>query len=75
MNKFVQAMIHVSDSGLVYVVDRDGRITPISLPTYEALDIGDPRLERVAWTRRQAELVSLRVRGIETGFEVEQMRN
>jgi hypothetical protein len=64
-------MMAVQDANLVYSIDDAGHITPISLATYEGLRFPDPRLRRVAWSRRQAETTSLRVRGIETGFEIQ----
>jgi hypothetical protein len=69
MTKFAACMAHVQDTGLVYSIDAAGKVSTLSLATYESLRTFDPRLRRIAWSRRQAETTSLRVRGIETGFE------
>ena len=70
MTKFSAAMAHVADSCYVYVIDPQGGISTVTLVQYETMDMSDPRIKRVAWTRRRAELTSLRVRGIENGFEM-----
>jgi hypothetical protein len=75
VTKFTAAMIHVNETGLVYSIDDAGRISALSLATYEALPTFDPRLRRIAWNRRQAEYTSLRVRGVETGLEVARVQN
>lgn len=75
MTSLLAALIDVCDSDRVYCIDKRGAITTVTLAQYEAMDLSDPRLERVAWSRRQAELTSLRVRGIETGFETPRMEN
>jgi hypothetical protein len=68
-------MIEVADAGRVFSVADDGAVSELSLAVYESMPASDPRLRHIAWTRRQAELQSLRVRGIETGFEPQRLRN
>ena len=62
--------IDLCEHRLFYTIDDVGNIEPMSRATYESLHFPDPRLHRVATSRRMAEIASLRVRGIETGFEV-----
>ena len=75
MRGFVTAMIEVADAGRVFSIADDGAVTELPLSLYESLPASDPRLRHIAWTRRQAELRSLKVRGIETGFEPQRLSN
>ena len=63
--------LRIAETNLIYTIDDAGRITPMSLATYEALRFPDRRLLRVVDSRAKAERLSLRVRGIETGFEIQ----
>lgn len=59
-------------ANLVYLVAADGKITPLRWTLYQALPADDPRLvdSHVVLSRRHAQTISRRLRGLPTGFEV-----
>ena len=71
MTKFLAKCLAADETGLLYLVDRAGRITPIRRTTYEALPDSDPRLdEHLYLVRSDAVRASLKRRGLPTGPEV-----
>ena len=71
MTKLLARLIEADATGLYYLVDDAGRITPIRRGEYEEMGIKDPRLEQhVCLVRSDAWRVSLEARGLPTGQEV-----
>lgn len=71
MTKFAAKVIASEETGLLYLVDNAGRITPIRSTTYEALPDRDPRLDQHLYlVRPDAVRASLKLRGLPTGPEV-----
>lgn len=71
MTKFLAKFAEADATGLLYLVDVAGKITPIRREAYESLTDSDPRLGlHLYLVRPDAELASLRMRGLPTGLEV-----
>lgn len=68
-------LLALTERGLVYSVSPTGRITPIRATYFLAAEAGDPLTANVCFDRASAERVSLQIRGIPTGFEVEKLWN
>jgi len=70
MSKFAAKCATADETGLLYLVDHEGKITPIRRTVYESLHYKDPRVWQYLYlTRPDAEQKSLQLRGIQTGWE------
>jgi hypothetical protein len=59
----------------IQTIDSAGNVRAMSRAEYEQLHDSDPRLHLAVVGEGRAWMKSLRVRGIETGFEVRRERN
>ena len=70
MTRLAATLIDLAWAETMHLVDqRTGEITSMAMAEYEALPDSDPRLSFATHYRGRAYRESLRVRGIETGFE------
>lgn len=76
ISRLVAALLEAEETGVVYSVDDDGKITPLSLVAFEELPENSPLLRRVMMTRAMARLASLKLRGLPAlPAEVARLRN
>jgi hypothetical protein len=70
MTKFLAKCAEADETGLLYLVDDAGNITPILNSVYASLSYKGPRVGQYLYlTRPDAVQASLRLRGLPTGWE------
>ena len=70
-SKLIAACDRIAETGLVYLVDRNGEVREVACDVYQAMTMAQLAGALVFALPADAQRASLRVRGIETGPEVQ----